>query len=468
MSLNIGGEFAGYTVERLLGAGGMGEVYLVRHPRLPRREALKILPASVSEDPGYRERFSREANIAAELWHPHIVGLHDRGEADGRLWIAMDYVEGTDAAAEVLLHQGGMPTGEVVEIVTGIAEALDYAHQRGLLHRDVKPANILLSAGDADKRRILLADFGIAKLTDDISGLTDTNMAVGTTAYSAPEQLMGHAIDGRADQYALAATAFHLFTGRKPYPQTNPAAVIGSHLTAPPPALSELRPDLARLDGVIATAMAKSPDDRYPRCADFANALQRGFAGDQVSVAPAAAVTQLGPAPRRQGGVARVLVPLVLTAALVAAGVFTVSQFLRKPPPAPPAPLPSTAAPSWQPYVDFAKSFTVDLMSLSPETADGTIQKILDQTTGDFRTDFDNQREEFLKVTQENGVSTTATVNAAGFQSLEGDTAMVLVAVMSQVSNNASANQEPRAWRLEVTVVNVDGGYKGAKVEFVP
>ena len=146
MPLADGATFAGYTIVRMLGSGGMGEVYLAQHPRLPRRDALKVLPASVSADDEYRQRFNREADIAATLWHPHIVGVHDRGEFDGQIWISMDYVEGTDAGR--LLRErypNGMPKAEVADIVTAVADALDYAHQRDLLHRDVKPANILLA-----------------------------------------------------------------------------------------------------------------------------------------------------------------------------------------------------------------------------------------------------------------------------------------------------------------------------------
>jgi serine/threonine protein kinase, bacterial len=146
MPLGPGDVFAGYTVVRLLGSGGMGEVYLVEHPRLPRRDALKILPADVSADREFRERFNREADLAATLFHPHIVGVHDRGEYEGQLWISMDYIEGTDAARLARdRNSAGMPADEVVEIVTAVASALDYAHQRGVLHRDVKPANILLT-----------------------------------------------------------------------------------------------------------------------------------------------------------------------------------------------------------------------------------------------------------------------------------------------------------------------------------
>lgn len=286
--------FAGYTIVRRLGSGGMGEVYLAQHPRLPRRDALKILPSELTADLEFRQRFNREADLAASLYNEHIVGIHDCGEYEGQLWISMDYVEGTDAA-KLLRSQypSGMPKAEVVEIISAVADALDHAHSRGLLHRDVKPANILL--GDASpRRRILLADFGIARELGGVSGLTATNMLVGTTAYCAPEQLQGSDLDPRADQYALGCTAFNLLTGSAPFQHSSPAVVISQHLSAPPPLISERRPELAELDGVIAKAMAKNPRDRYSTCADFAAAL----AGQSGTVsADAAGPTEVIAAP---------------------------------------------------------------------------------------------------------------------------------------------------------------------------
>lgn len=330
MPLADGATFAGYTIVRLLGAGGMGEVYLAQHPRLPRRDALKVLPASVSADGEYRERFDREADIAATLWHPHIVGVHDRGEFEGQLWISMDYVEGTDAAC--LLRQSypdGMPRGEVAEIISAVADALDYAHQRNLLHRDVKPANILLANPEGSDQRILLADFGIARWTNDISGLTATNMTVGTVSYAAPEQLMGERLDGRADQYALAATAFHLLSGRPPFQHSNPAVVISQHLSATPPAIGAQRPELAGLDPVLAKALAKSPADRFERCADFARALAHQLRSDtpaEVGTSLAAPVPTPAKAPRRPLMRAGIIVPAILAVLLLAAIVVAVFE----------------------------------------------------------------------------------------------------------------------------------------------
>ncbi|MCV7092314.1 serine/threonine protein kinase, partial [Mycobacterium interjectum] len=278
LALSNGAPFAGYTILRQLGAGGMAEVYLALHPRLPRRDVIKVLAEAVTADQEFRERFNREADLAATLWHPHIVGVHDRGEFDGQLWISMDYVEGTDAARLVKeRYQDGMPIDEVCAIVQAVAGALDYAHDRGLLHRDVKPANILLTHPEYGERRILLADFGVARHLANISGITETNVAVGTVAYAAPEQLTGSNIDGRADQYALAATAFHLLTGAPPFQHSNPIAVISQHLHEDPPRLSDYRPELAHLDDVFFKALAKQPADRFDGCRAFAAAVGEGI-----------------------------------------------------------------------------------------------------------------------------------------------------------------------------------------------
>ncbi|TMS52766.1 LpqN/LpqT family lipoprotein [Mycobacterium sp. DBP42] len=285
MPLASGQEFAGFTIVKLVGTGGMGEVYLASHPRLPREDALKVLPISVSSDNEFRQRFIREADMAATLWHPHIVGVHDRGEFEGRLWISMDYVDGHDAAK--LLHDQypkGMPAEDVIEVVTAVGDALDYAHQRKLLHRDVKPANILLTSKQGAKRRIMLTDFGIARRADEVNGLTSTNITVGSMSYTAPEQLMGQPLDGRADQYSLAATAYRLFTGTPPFAHSNPAVVISHHLNSPPPKLADTKPELAVFDSVMAKALSKDAKDRYDTCHDFAVALAEAATGTTPEV----------------------------------------------------------------------------------------------------------------------------------------------------------------------------------------
>jgi Protein kinase domain len=346
MPVDVGQVFAGYTILRVLGTGGMGAVYLASHPRLPREDALKILPADLTADPEFRARFVREAELAAGLSHPHIVRIHDRGEEGGQFWISMDYVAGTDAAR--LLHEhypGGMPQSEVVPIITAVGSALDYAHNRGLLHRDVKPANILLADSDGQPRRVYLADFGIARHIDDAAGLTATNMTLGTVAYAAPEQLKGERIDGRTDQYALACTAFHLLTGKPPYGESNPAVVITRHVSAPPPSIGAVRPDLAALDPVFATAMAKEPSGRFGSCQEFTDQLSRflNTSGESAVPYPEAVAP-------RSGKRARVLIGVLgAVALLIAGGVFAAAKLTHKhnpsatgaPAGAPPTPSPA-------------------------------------------------------------------------------------------------------------------------------
>ena len=333
MAIEVGQVFAGYTILRLLCSGGMGQVYLASHPRLPREDALKVLPTEVTADPEYRERFDREAELAAGLSHPHIVGINDRGEYDGQFWISMDYVAGTDAAR--LLRErypGGMPVDEAMAIITAVASALDYAHRRGLLHRDVKPANILVSDSDGQERRVFLADFGIARHIDDAAAITATKMAVGTVAYAAPEQLMAGAVDGRADQYGLACTAFHLLTGAPPYRGPNLAVVIGQHVSATPPSIGAYRPELAALDPVFATAMAKDPSSRFGSCGEFARELSRHLGLARPYTHPAFEETLLAlpltrarkPLHRRPGLLIGALVGVLL---LIAGGVVAGFKF---------------------------------------------------------------------------------------------------------------------------------------------
>jgi serine/threonine protein kinase, bacterial len=307
MPLVRGATAAGLHIVRLLGSGQTGELYLAEHPRLPRNLALKVLPDDLSADLAYRHQFDRESNLAAALWHPHIVGIYDRGEFEGRLWLAMDYVDGVDAAH--LLgekYPNGMPPDMVVEIVAAIADALDYAHDQGLLHRYVNPSNILLASSASDRRRILLAGFGIARRLDDVNSLTRADIAIGTASYRAPEELKNEEIDGRADQYSLACTAFHLLTGSPPFAHFNPAVVSTKQLNESPPRPGDIRPELTRFGGTFARALAKEPTDRFRRCQDFARALARGESKtfdvvDAGATAVTAASERNGAAPAQPG-----------------------------------------------------------------------------------------------------------------------------------------------------------------------
>ena len=273
MALASGATFAGYIVARRLGSGATGAVYLVQDHRSARWEALKVLSPAMSTDSEFRRRFHAETPIARNLYHPNIVQVHERGEFEGQLYIAMEYVEGTNAAQLMADRFPAVaPAGEVLAIVTAIAGALDYAHERGLLHRDVKPTNILLTGRGEGEQRILLADFGIAPPLGEPLGAAGGNAPAGTVAYAAPEQLTGAEVDGRADQYALAATAFHLLTGAAPVEDSDPVAAVDQVLNNAPPKLSDQRPELARLDGVFSRALAKRPADRFGSCREFAEA----------------------------------------------------------------------------------------------------------------------------------------------------------------------------------------------------
>jgi serine/threonine protein kinase, bacterial len=286
MPLAAGTSFAGYTIVRMLGTRGMGEVYLAQHPHLPRRDALKILPAAMTDDSEFHARFRQEAKIVTTLHHPHIVQVHDRGECDGRLWTAMDYVDATDVA-ELMRERfpAGMPPGQAQAIITAMAEALDYAHQRGMLHRDVQPARMLLTNPSAGEQRVLLTDFGIAGHRDDAGTSAATGLPPETRPYAAPEQLIGSVIDGRADQYGLAATAFHLLTGAPPYADPDPAAVTARAN------VSDRRVDLARFDSVFSSAFADDPADRFDSCLAFARALTERAASSPAERNPEAVLT---------------------------------------------------------------------------------------------------------------------------------------------------------------------------------
>lgn len=276
MVLRSGETFAGYLIERELGRGGMGAVYLAQHPRLPRLTALKLLNRDLFGDNETRMRFEREADLVSRLDHPHIVPIYDRGVEGDRLWISMRYVNGVDATA---LDSAKLAPAQAIRIIADTAKALDFAHRKGILHRDVKPANILLET-DEGEQRVFLADFGIARLRDDATKLTQAGSFTATLAYAAPEQLTGGELDHRCDQYSLACTLFKLLTGSVPFTAEHPVAIMQGHLNQPPPRPSELRPGLPpALDAVMARAMAKSPAARFDSCTEFATAAQQALTG---------------------------------------------------------------------------------------------------------------------------------------------------------------------------------------------
>ncbi|MFD3510323.1 serine/threonine-protein kinase [Nocardia sp. NPDC058666] len=274
MSIAEGAQFAGYLIERRLGAGGMGTVYLARHPRLPRHDALKVLAEDNATDAEFRARFLREAELAAALQHPNLVAVRDRGEFDGKLWIATQYVPGSDAAELIRRTGATLDPARAVYIVSEAARGLDEVHRAGLLHRDVKPANILVAEEAGQPDRVLVTDFGIARRAEDTATLSGGGVTA-TLSYVAPEQLNGQRIDHRADVYSLGCTLFQLLTGTVPFPRPTAAAVMYAHLHEPPPRPSDRRPELSTaFDAVIARAMAKDPAHRFASCGELAAAAR--------------------------------------------------------------------------------------------------------------------------------------------------------------------------------------------------
>ncbi len=272
----VGADLGPYHIEAIIGRGGMGVVYLAEQPSLGRKVALKILPPELAEDADFRARFIRESKMAAAIDDPNILPIHEAGEIDGVLFIAMRYVEGTDLEAR--LKSGALPPDRAVHLLGQVASALDAAHARGLIHRDVKPANILIAnaLGDDRGEHAYLADFGLTKSRGVDTSLTRAGTLLGTLDYMAPEQLEGRELDGAADQYALAAIAFRALTGRLPFARDSEVALITAHLNEPPPSASAVEPTLpGDIDAVIARGMAKAPGDRYPSCAAFVSIFAR-------------------------------------------------------------------------------------------------------------------------------------------------------------------------------------------------
>jgi hypothetical protein len=269
-------EVGGYRIVEPIGRGGTSVVYRAEHVLLGRTAALKLLTPAVGEV-DFRERFLRESKLAASLDHPNIVPVFDAGEEDSLLYLAMACVEGSDLKA-TLVHEGRLPTRRALRIVGQIASALDAAHGRGLVHRDVKPANILVGSGD----RALLSDFGIVKELST-GGTTRTGSFVGTIEYCAPEQIEGREVDARADQYALACVLYECLVGTSPFHRSSDVAILNAHLHASPPKLTKAAPDLPPgLEPVLAKALSKSPLDRYASCGEFVAAARAAIAEPRI------------------------------------------------------------------------------------------------------------------------------------------------------------------------------------------
>lgn len=272
MASEPGESIAGYVIESILGTGGMGTVYRVRHRTLPRSVALKVLQTQLSADPSVRARFDREADLIAGLKHPHIVDVYDRGESDGHLWIAMELVEGGNLA-ETVQREGPFSLDRTVAVIEQVADALDYAHQHGILHRDVKPANFLVDRGRRGEQ-VKLADFGIGAAQTEVGQNTQAGTVVGTLAYTAPEALLGHPVDHRADVYSLACATVVLLTGAPPFTTTISGQLMLAHISQNPPSIRLKRPDLSpEVDHVLGRGMAKNPAARFNTAGDFSDAL---------------------------------------------------------------------------------------------------------------------------------------------------------------------------------------------------
>jgi Protein kinase domain len=272
-----GSLVAGYRIESQIGAGGMAVVFRARDERLGRSIALKVMAPEWAEDEEFRRRFVAESRAAARVDDPHVIPVYEAGAAGGVLFIAMRLVAGTDLRG-VLRREGALSPGRALELLSPVAAALDAAHAAGLVHRDVKPGNILVDERPGRPDHVYLADFGLSKGATAGVSLTGVGNYLGTPSYSAPEQVQGHNVDGRADQYALACVAFELLTGRAPYQRDLPMAVLLAHVSEPPPSLAARRPGMpVTADRVLATALAKRPEQRYASCRDFTDALRETF-----------------------------------------------------------------------------------------------------------------------------------------------------------------------------------------------
>ncbi len=283
--LERGTELGGYRIEEQIGAGGMGIVYRVTNVALNRIYALKVLAPELAEDEQFRGRFQREMRIAASLDHPNVVRIHYAGEQEGFLFLAMDYIHGEDLR-RLILRDGALDPGRAVELLSQIASALDAAHSKGLVHRDIKPGNVLLTIRDGEERAYL-TDFGLAKRSDTLAELTVTGSVVGTADYMSPEQVTGDPADARSDIYSLGCVFFQMLTGKVPYEREKTLATMFAHVHDPlPPLESPLADSYPEFTPVLVRAMAKRPDDRYLSAGDLARDATAALRGLRYSGPP--------------------------------------------------------------------------------------------------------------------------------------------------------------------------------------
>ena len=350
-----GSRVAGYLLERLVGVGGTAAVFRARDERLGRVVALKLLTG----DEGVRRRFAREARAVAAVDHPHIIPVYEAGEAGGVLFIAMRFVAGDDLRV-VVGREGSLRPRRAAAFISPVASALDAAHGAGLVHRDVKPANMLVDVGPGRPEHVYLSDFGLARGILSLGGPTRAGQFLGTPDYAAPEQISGRSVDGRADQYALACVAYTLLSGSLPFEREEPMAALYAHLFAPPPRVTSVRPDLpAAVDQVLARALAKAPEDRYGSCGAFADALRDALgmepydsSGHVRPPAQAHVVAPAGPGCERtvtaapaDAGARGSAVPDGGALAMPAASRAAATVPLTVPPDSPATPLPAGASP---------------------------------------------------------------------------------------------------------------------------
>jgi len=295
----VGTMLGDYLVESVIGDGGMATVYRAHDRRLNRTVALKVLAPQLSHDPRFRDRFIRESRLVASIDHPHIIPIYEAGESGELLFIAMRYVEGSDLR-RLLQSTGPLPVPRALRLFQQIASALDAAHHAGLVHRDVKPANILVAQGHPDDPygdHVYLTDFGLTKSTFAEAGLTSQGQFMGTPRYVAPEQIRGLPVDGRGDLYAFACVAYEVLAGIPPFQRDTELALLYAHVSQEPPPITPYRPELPpAVNDVMARALAKSPDARYATCLQFVTALQEAIAAGPAAARPVAEVpAQPGP-----------------------------------------------------------------------------------------------------------------------------------------------------------------------------